>query len=79
MIEAPSLAKTFSPEVFCDIADALDVDPADLITASLLPDCAINKTSKAGMMLPAQKLGASFREREFCLYLNDPLGYRIDN
>lgn len=46
MIEAPSLAKTFSPEIFCDITDALDVDPADLITASLLPDRAINKTSK---------------------------------
>ncbi len=42
-IEAPNLAKTFSLEVFFDIADALDVDPADLITASVFPDRVINK------------------------------------
>ncbi len=43
VIEAPNLAKTFSLEVFFNIADALDVDPADLITASVLPDHLINK------------------------------------
>ena len=32
-IEAPNITKAFSLEVFYDIADALDVDPADLITA----------------------------------------------
>ncbi len=37
-IEAPGIAKVFSLEVFYDIADALDVDPADLITASVFPD-----------------------------------------
>ena len=37
-IEAPGLAKSFSLEVLFSIADALDVDPADLITASVLPD-----------------------------------------
>ena len=42
-IEAPNLAKAFSLEVFYDIADALDVDPADLITASVFPDRIINK------------------------------------
>ena len=42
-IEAPSIAKAFSLEVFYDIADALDVDPADLITASVLPDRIFNK------------------------------------
>lgn len=42
-IEAPSIAKAFSLEVFYDIADALDVDPADLITASVFPDRVINK------------------------------------
>ena len=31
VIEAPNIAKVFSLEVFYDIADALDVDPADLI------------------------------------------------
>lgn len=42
-IEAPNLAKVFSLEVFYDLADALDVDPADLITASVFPDRVINK------------------------------------
>jgi len=42
-IEAPNLAKTFSLQVFFDLADALDVDPADLITASVFPDRIINK------------------------------------
>lgn len=37
-IEAPGLVKSFSLEVLFSIADALDVDPADLITASVLPD-----------------------------------------
>lgn len=43
VIEAPSIAKAFSLEVFYDIADALDVDPTDLITASVFPDRVINK------------------------------------
>jgi len=43
VIEAPNIAKTFSLEVFFDIADALKVDPADLITASVLPDNIFNK------------------------------------
>lgn len=38
VIEAPSIAKAFSLEVFYDIADALGIDPADLITASVFPD-----------------------------------------
>ena len=37
-IEAPGLARGFSLEVFFNIADALDVDPADLINASVFPD-----------------------------------------
>ena len=41
-IEAPNIAKAFSLEVFYDIADALDVDPADLITASAFPDHILN-------------------------------------
>ena len=36
-------AKAFSLEIFYDIADALDVDPADLITASVFPDRILNK------------------------------------
>lgn len=43
VIEAPSIAKAFSLEVFYDIADALDIDPADLITASVFSDHVINK------------------------------------
>lgn len=37
-IEAPGLVRPFSLEVFFNIADALDVDPADLINASVFPD-----------------------------------------
>lgn len=42
-IEAPGVAKAFSLEIFYDIVDALDVDPADLITASVFPDRILNK------------------------------------
>lgn len=37
-IEVPGLVRSFSLEVFFNIADALDVDPADLINASVFPD-----------------------------------------
>ena len=40
-IEAPGMAHSFSLEIFFDIADALGVDPADLITASMFPDSII--------------------------------------
>lgn len=42
-IEAPNVAKAFSLEVFYDLADALEIEPADLITASVFPDHVINK------------------------------------
>ncbi len=41
-IEAPGMAHSFSLEVFFNLADALDVDPADLIHAAVLPDHLIN-------------------------------------
>ena len=37
-IEAPGIARPFSLEVFFNIADALEIDPADLINASVFPD-----------------------------------------
>ena len=42
-IEAPGLANGFSLEVFFDIAAALEVDPADLINASVFPDQLLKK------------------------------------
>lgn len=42
-IEAPNMAHNFSLEVFYNIADALDVTPEQLITASVLPDGIIKK------------------------------------
>lgn len=42
-IEAPGMAYGFSLEVFFNIADALDVDPAVLINASMFPDMLIRK------------------------------------
>ena len=40
-IEAPGMAHSFSLDIFFDIADALCVNPADLITASMFPDSVI--------------------------------------
>ncbi|MBE6562810.1 MAG: helix-turn-helix transcriptional regulator [Ruminococcaceae bacterium] len=37
-IEAPGMVRPFSLDVFFNIADALDVDPADLINATVFPD-----------------------------------------
>ena len=37
-IEAPNMAYGFSLNVFYNIADALDIAPEDLITASVFPD-----------------------------------------
>ena len=37
-IEAPNIIRPFSLEVFYNIADALEIDPADLITASVFPE-----------------------------------------
>lgn len=42
-IEAPGIANGFSLEVFFNIADALDIDPADLIKATVFPDQIISK------------------------------------
>jgi len=45
-IEAPGIARPFSLEVFFNIADALDIDPADLINASVFPDKVIRSSAK---------------------------------
>ena len=45
-IEAPGIARPFSLEVFFNIADALEIDPADLINASVFPDNVIRNNSK---------------------------------
>ena len=42
-IEAPNTARPFSLEVFFNIADALEVDPAELLRLSVLPDELLNK------------------------------------
>lgn len=42
-IEAPGIVRPFSLEVFYNIADALEIDPADLINASVFPDQVIKK------------------------------------
>ena len=42
-IEAPGIANGFSLEVFFDIADALEIDPSDLINASVFSDQIIGK------------------------------------
>ena len=43
-IEAPGIARPFSLEVFFNIADALEIDPADLISASVFPERIFNRT-----------------------------------
>ena len=42
-IEAPGMVRAFSMDIFFNIADALEVDPADLINACLFPDRILNK------------------------------------
>ncbi len=37
-IEAPGIAHSFSLDIFFNLADALEVDPADLIQAAAFPD-----------------------------------------
>ena len=41
-IEAPGMVRAFSMDIFFNIADALEVNPADLINASLFPDRILN-------------------------------------
>ena len=43
IIEAPNTANSFSLEALYDIADALNVTPADLISSSMFSDEIINK------------------------------------
>lgn len=45
-IEAPGIANGFSLEVFFNIADALEIDPAELINASVFPDKVLSNTKK---------------------------------
>ena len=45
-IEAPGIARSFSLEIFFNIADALVIDPADLIDASVFPDKIMGKSNK---------------------------------
>lgn len=37
-IEAPNMVRPFSLEIFFNIADALEIDPKDLINAAMFPD-----------------------------------------
>ena len=37
-IEAPNMVRAFSLDVFFNIADALEIDPSELIKGSLFPD-----------------------------------------
>lgn len=54
IIEAPNTANSFSLETLFDIADALDVAPSDLLTASLFPDDIINKEKKQNVIFHFQ-------------------------
>lgn len=45
-IEAPGLVRPFSLEVFFNIADALEIDPADLINTAVFPDKILSNTKK---------------------------------
>ena len=43
-IEAPGIMRSFSLDVFFNIADALDIDPEDLLAASVFPDRVFNSS-----------------------------------
>lgn len=42
-IEAPNMVRAFSMEAFYNIADALEVNPAELINAAIIPEHILNK------------------------------------
>ena len=42
-IEAPNMVRAFSMEAFYNIADALEVDPAELLNAAIIPEHILNK------------------------------------
>ena len=45
-IEAPNIIRPFSFEVLFNIADALKVEPGDLLNASMFPEQILNKNKK---------------------------------
>lgn len=45
-IEAPNIVRPFSLEILFNIADALDVAPADLLNASVFPDRILTNSKK---------------------------------
>lgn len=45
-IEAPNMVTGMSLETFFNIADALDVNPADLINAAMFPDSIIKNAGE---------------------------------
>ena len=45
-IEAPGMVRAFSMEAFFNIADALEIDPSELIKASLFPDKVVKRNHK---------------------------------
>jgi transcriptional regulator with XRE-family HTH domain len=42
-IEAPNIVRPFSVELLFNIADALEVEPGDLLSASMIPEQILNK------------------------------------
>lgn len=42
-IEAPGIVRSFSLDVLFNIADALEIDPADLLRASVFPEKILRK------------------------------------
>lgn len=42
-IEAPNMVRGMTLDTFYNIADALDIDPAELINASMFPDRVLKK------------------------------------
>ena len=67
-IEAPGLAKSFSLDVFFNLADALDIDPADLINATVFPDRIFKQKSDVPSI---QSLHGS-AVRAFCVQKSTP-------
>ena len=45
-IEAPNIVRPLSVEVLFNIADALKIEPGDLLNTSIIPDQILNKKEK---------------------------------
>ena len=68
-IEAPNIIRAFSMEAFYNIADALKVDPRDLINAAMVPDELLDKKENQPVAERWHKIGTILPMTSKCEYV----------